>query len=124
VEKKYYRCSICGNLVDAMVIGGGKLVCCGKEMSLLSANTTDGAREKHVPDYTLAGNILTVQVGSTAHPMTPEHFIQWIAVQQGNVTQWAKLLPTDAPTAVFCIDPAEKFVLYEHCNLHGLWKKE
>ena len=27
-----YRCSVCGNEVEVITVGGGILVCCGKEM--------------------------------------------------------------------------------------------
>lgn len=40
--RKYetYRCSICGNEVEVQKVGGGKLVCCGKEMDLTTTNLT------------------------------------------------------------------------------------
>ena len=46
-------------------------------MQLLTANTTDGAREKHVPVVTREGNTVSVNVGSVDHPMIPEHYIEW-----------------------------------------------
>lgn len=27
-----YRCEVCGNEVEVITVGGGALVCCGKEM--------------------------------------------------------------------------------------------
>ena len=30
-----YKCSVCGNLVQVILSGGGELVCCGKPMTLL-----------------------------------------------------------------------------------------
>jgi desulfoferrodoxin-like iron-binding protein len=30
-----YRCSVCGNEVTVTKVGGGTLVCCGKEMEKL-----------------------------------------------------------------------------------------
>ena len=27
-----YRCEVCGNEVEIITVGGGTLVCCGKEM--------------------------------------------------------------------------------------------
>jgi desulfoferrodoxin-like iron-binding protein len=27
-----YRCNVCGNEVEVITVGGGVLVCCGKEM--------------------------------------------------------------------------------------------
>ena len=69
LARKFYRCDICGNLVELIEDGGGELVCCGEPMRLLEANTTDAATEKHVPVCTRDGNALHVVVGSVAHPM-------------------------------------------------------
>ena len=34
VEKigEKYRCNVCGNEVEVIVVGGGTLVCCGEDM--------------------------------------------------------------------------------------------
>lgn len=32
-----YRCSVCGNEVTVTKVGGGTLVCCGKDMVLLGS---------------------------------------------------------------------------------------
>lgn len=29
-----YRCSLCGNVVKVVEVGGGTLVCCGQDMDL------------------------------------------------------------------------------------------
>ncbi|HBG22439.1 MAG TPA: desulfoferrodoxin, partial [Peptococcaceae bacterium] len=44
----FYRCETCGNIVELINNGGGELVCCGKPMTKLEANTTDASQEKHV----------------------------------------------------------------------------
>jgi len=44
-----YKCAVCGNVVEVLHAGAGELVCCGKPMNLMAENTTDAAREKHVP---------------------------------------------------------------------------
>ena len=81
---KFFRCAECGNLVELIENGGGKLVCCGQPMKELIPGTTDAAVEKHVPAVKREGNTIHVQVGSVAHPMTEAHLIQWIeAVQDG-----------------------------------------
>jgi len=123
MEKVFYKCKICGNIVGLIEDGGVKPSCCGKEMEQLKANTTDAALEKHVPAISLDGDVLSVQVGDVLHPMTKEHYIQWIMVTQGNKTQRVELTPEDEPKAVFNIKPGEGFVVYEYCNLHGLWEK-
>lgn len=118
----FYKCEICGNIVGLIKKGGGQLVCCGKPMTELKANTTEASLEKHIPVAVRKDGKITVQVGSVAHPMTPEHFIEWIAVVTDNGTERISLSPDDKPEAVFC-DKGSADV-YAYCNLHGLWKSE
>jgi len=35
-----YRCKICGNKVEVIEVGGGTLVCCGKEMESIEDKPT------------------------------------------------------------------------------------
>ena len=48
---KFYKCTGCAKLLS--VIDDAKCTprCCGEPMIELVANTTDGAKEKHVPVY-------------------------------------------------------------------------
>lgn len=124
ISQKFYRCEVCGNLVGLINSGGGTLVCCGQPMKELIPGTTDAATEKHVPVFTLEGDQLHVQIGSVEHPMTEEHWIQWIVVSDGTRTQRVKLNPGDAPKATFIVDPNAPLAIYEYCNLHGLWKTD
>lgn len=120
-RKQVYRCNICGNIVEVVGEAGGTLVCCGKPMELLAENTTDAAFEKHVPVVEKIAGGYRVKVGSVAHPMMPEHYIQWIELltPYGVMRKWLK--PGDAPEAVF-MTGAEEVEAREYCNLHGLWK--
>lgn len=124
MAKEFYRCEKCGNIVGLIHHGGGTLVCCGQPMTHLAPNTTDAAQEKHVPVCQINGDKLHVQVGSTAHPMTTDHWIQWILVTQDGHTQRIELTPSDAPEAIFVINGAKPFIVREYCNLHGLWQAE
>ncbi|MEL7649198.1 MAG: desulfoferrodoxin [Sedimentibacter sp.] len=122
---RFYICRTCGNLVGLIQEGGGKLVCCGKEMEELVPNTVDAATEKHVPVIEVEGNKVTVKVGSVTHPMVPEHFIQWIYLVTKQGAQRKCLAPGEEPVAVFALAEGDEVVsAYEYCNLHGLWKKE
>ena len=121
--RQFYHCASCGNVVELLDNGGGPLNCCGSPMKALDANTTDAAQEKHVPAVTREGNILKVVVGEVAHPMTPEHYISWIAVAQGDKTTRVALSRSGAPEATFTIEDGPASV-YEYCNLHGLWAAE
>jgi superoxide reductase len=125
VEKKFYRCNHCGNLFGVINDGGVTPVCCGEEMQSLKANTTDAAQEKHVPVIEKNGDTVTVKVGSVEHPSLPEHYIMWIVISNGGITQRAELKAGDTPAATFKItDPSGPVTAYEYCNLHGLWASE
>ena len=120
-ELKFYRCNTCGNLIVKLVDGEVPTFCCGKKMEELTANTTDGAKEKHVPVVSVEGNEVVVRVGSVDHPMIKEHYIQFVVVETENGFQVVDLQPNQEPEARFAVN--EKVVaVYEYCNLHGLWK--
>ena len=44
-----YKCTGCGVVVESLWDGNESLFCCGSQMKELIANTSDGAKEKHVP---------------------------------------------------------------------------
>lgn len=120
---KFYKCSHCGNIVAYVQDNGPKVVCCGEEMNELVPKTADSATEKHVPVVTVDGNLVTVTVGSTLHPMEEKHSIQWIALETEQGNQRKTLKPGQKPTLTFALTPGDKVVAaYEYCNLHGLWK--
>jgi superoxide reductase len=100
--------------------GGGTLVCCGQEMTKLSANSTDAAQEKHVPVVTNENGKIKVTVGSTLHPMLPEHHIEWIALVSEDRIDLKYLQPGMQPVAEF--ENVKNGTVYAYCNLHGLWK--
>ena len=123
MEMKFYRCRICGKIVAMVNETPVPTICCGEAMQLLVPGTTDAAQEKHVPVVIREGNKVTVKIGSVEHPMTPEHYIQWIAIETTKGSQRVKLEYTDKPRAEFKLADGEAFVAaYEYCNLHGLWK--
>lgn len=117
---EFYRCELCGNMVALIKKGGGTLVCCGQNMTKLVANSTDAAKEKHVPDVRREGGKIKVTVGSTPHPMLPEHYIEWIALVTDDKVDLKYLKPGEAPRAEF--DEVPSGDVYAYCNLHGLWK--
>jgi superoxide reductase len=122
---KYFLCNICGNLVELITVGGGELVCCGEPMTELVPKTDDVGNEKHLPVVEINGSIVTVKIGSVEHPMTEEHYIDWISIFYNNKCQRVKLNHTEKPVAVFEIDEEYNTLeVYSYCNIHGLWKKE
>ena len=122
--KKFYICERCGNFVAFIENKGPSLTCCGQPMTGLVPNTVDASGEKHLPEATLSGDNLRVQVGSVLHPMTEEHYIQFIYVETEHGGQRKCLKPGDEPIAEFSFVGDKPVAVYEYCNLHGLWKTE
>jgi superoxide reductase len=116
-----YKCMLCGNIVEVFHGGDGELVCCGQPMKKMAENTTDAAKEKHVPVIEKVQGGYKVKVGSVAHPMEEKHYIEWIELTADGKSYYQHLKPGQTPEAVFLI-AAEKVVAREYCNLHGLWK--
>ena len=106
-------------MVEVLIPSDGALAC-GTPMV---ENTTDAAREKHVPvvqrefEY-----MMKVTVGSTPHPMTEEHHIDFIYVETENGGIHIKT--KENPNAKFCIQTDKPVMVYDYCNLHGLWNTD
>jgi len=123
MDMKFYKCAHCGQIVAIVENKPCPVKCCGEAMQEIIPGTSDGAVEKHVPVYTVEGNVVSVTVGSVEHPMLEEHYIQWIALQTKNGNQRVVLKPGDAPKAKFALLEGDEVVaVYEYCNLHGLFK--
>ena len=118
-----YRCKHCGNIIAHLNDSGVRCVCCGETMEPIIPNTTDAAGEKHVPVIQQDGCLITVCVGSVAHPMLDVHYIEWIMLETKEGRQRKTLKPGDDPKAVFALTEGDEVVAaYAYCNLHSLWK--
>ena len=120
---KFYRCEHCGNITTLLNDNGVPLFCCGEKMKQLLPGAIDASVEKHVPVLSQIGSVISVQVGSVEHPMIPEHYIQFIALETSRGFQIKYLSPGQKPVATFVLSEDDKLIsAYEYCNLHGLWK--
>lgn len=116
-----FKCDLCGNIVEMLHAGDGDLSCCGQPMTLLVEKTADRSTEKHVPVIEKIEGGFKVTVGTTLHPMTEEHFIEWIELIADNKIYREYLQPGQTPSAVFMIEATE-VTAREYCNLHGNWQ--
>ena len=123
MEQKFYICKHCGNIIAMVKDSGVPVVCCGEKMEEIIPSSTDAAVEKHVPAVAVEDGIVTVCVGSVAHPMLPEHYIEWVSLQTNYGNQRKVLAPGAEPKACFALLPGEEVeAVYAYCNLHSLWK--
>lgn len=123
MEMKFYRCAHCGQIIAIVKKTAVPVMCCGKPMQEIVPGTTEASVEKHVPVFEVKDNKVLVTVGSAPHPMTEEHFIEWVVLQTKSGNQRKELKPGMEPKVCFSIcegDEVEAVLAY--CNLHGLWK--
>ena len=81
-EPHFYSREGCSTLIEVICADPkASFSCCGEELTELTANTSEGASEKHLPVVEQNGNTVTVNVGSIAHPMTEEHSIGFICLE-------------------------------------------
>ncbi len=119
-----FKCELCGHIIEVLHEGGGTLSCCGQPMKAISANTTDASLEKHVPVVEKMDDGTHIKVGSVAHPMTPEHWIEWVQmITPAGYSCRVFIDPGTNPEGVFKMKP-ENGTARAYCNLHGLWKTD
>jgi superoxide reductase len=107
-----------------MISGDGELVCCSVPMTHLTPRSDENHElaEKHIPIIECEENKKIVRL--KYHPMTSEHYIQFIEVYPKDKSRlYLKYLnPNDI--AEFDITHFEENIeALEHCNIHGLWQK-
>lgn len=119
----FFRCPMCGNIVVYVKNSSIPVVCCGKPMEELEANTVDASAEKHVPIVDKFSTSVMVTVGEALHPMIEAHYIEWIALQSATGFQIHYLKPGEPPCYEFQMqETARPIAVFAYCNLHGLWK--
>lgn len=124
---KFMECEHCKNIMIYLNNSGVLPVCCGSTMKAIVPGSVDGSLEKHVPIVRDVRNsevrVVTVEVGESPHPMSSDHYIQWILLETDQGVYIRYLKPAASPQASFRIDNGERIAaVYAYCNIHGLWK--
>lgn len=152
-EPRFFRCEYCGNLIiqESADKPDVNVSCCGKKMRELIPNSEDASPETHLPVITFTGgyerNSANVKFGTSPHPMTEEHHIEWIyfRTSEGSQFKWMKLniepeanfSMVDDDGYAYCNRPIcnmgrrhcnfqckRGFTAYIYCNIHGIWKTQ
>ena len=121
---KFYVCKHCGNMAVLIDDKGAPLVCCGENMTEITSNTVEASVEKHLPAVSVSGDSISVQVGSTLHPMEEKHYIAFVYVQTEHGGQSKCLKIGEEPKSAFSFVGDKPVAVYAYCNLHGMWKTE
>lgn len=120
--RDFYKCNVCGNVVEIVNEGASSLVCCGQDMELLLAKTEDNGNEKHVPVTDQTDDGVLVKVGDVEHPMEKNHHIKFIEIITNDKVLRAELKPGQKPEAKFNVDFNDVKLAREYCTVHNLWK--
>ena len=121
-KQRFFICKHCGNLIGLINDEGVPMICCGEAMTELVPNTVEASMEKHLPSVTLAGDSISVQVGSVFHPMEEAHHIAFVYVETERGGQRKCLKAGEEPQLSFSFVDDKPVAVYAYCNLHGLWK--
>jgi len=130
LEDKYYEryeilyLRALRNIIGVIHDAGVPMMCCGQKMTKMEAGTVEASREKHVPVVSYENGLVKVAIGSVAHPMVPEHSIEWVYLQTDRGGQRKNLAPGEAPEVTFAVADEKPLAVYAYCNLHGLWKAD
>ena len=73
-------------------------------MNELKANTADGSLEKHVPVVKTVDDVLHIKIGSTEHPMHPEHYIAMRFIEYENRVDRLNLKPGQKPKITYVLN--------------------
>ena len=124
MKQPCYLCKHCGNIIAMISAIHAPVMCCGEKMHEMTPGTREASSEKHIPVYEKEGNTVHVAVGAVEHPMTPEHYIEWICLESEHGVQYTHLNPSDKPRAKFALCEGDDVrAVYAFCNQHDLWRK-
>ena len=113
------KCFKCGSMIKVIAdcpCDNCGIICCHESMKELKVNSTDGAIEKHKPNYTRENDKLIVTVD---HVMEKDHYIEWLCLVTDNQEKYVYLNPQTEPKVIF--DDVKNGKIYAYCNKHGLW---
>ncbi len=123
MKELFFICKHCGNIIAIINNSGVPIQCCDEDMQEIIPGTTEASEEKHIPVFKTEDDTVSVSVGSVEHPMTPEHYIEWVCIESNDGFQYKKLTPNMPPKVNFSLSKGDSVKAgYAFCNQHSLWK--
>jgi superoxide reductase len=138
---KIFICQVCGH-IEFDAAPEKCPVCMAQKFNQNDSVFEDSMRKskegavKHIPEVGInkecglipeaACTDVLVRIGKTLHPMTENHYIQWIdCYLDKKYVSRIMLTPEMNPSVVFHLKPSgSRVIVVENCNIHGFWKTE
>ena len=118
---KFYHCQNCNEIV-IFRNEAKSIKCCEEEMVELLPNQNEEEASNHKLIVRKFGNLVTVLVGETPHPMVDVHNIDFIILETDKGFYYKKLNISEDAIADFLIHNQETLKrVYAYCNIHNLW---
>lgn len=121
IKTKIFKCLKCGNIIEKLNNIDSPVTCCEKKMIEIKERSIEASTEKHIPVIKKTETGIQIIVGEIEHPMTEDHYIEWIDLIIDNQVIRTYLKPNEKPIVNLKIEYSEKLVAKAYCNLHGLW---
>ena len=138
--EKMFVCQVCGHIEFENIPEKCPVCTASKDKYVENAEaimeSEKEGKEKHIPEILVTDDCglipdvcrdIHIKVGSTPHPMTEEHWINWIDIYVNKVhTGRSYLQPNMQPAVSIHLKKENTGTLnvIEHCNKHGSWLAE
>lgn len=124
-KKKYYKCNVCGNIIEKVHDSGLTPMCCMRDMEEMVPENNEALETSHKPISDKHKRKCIVCVGENFHPMDENHYIEWIEIVTNRGIHRRYLHPGFEPIVTFRVGKNEKILeIYAYCNRHNLWKSD
>ncbi len=122
IDEVFYRCEVCGRVVESYSRSTEPLMCHGRPMALMEVKGRgDEGAEEHEPSvFDEEDGKIYVEVGVVPHEMVEDSRIVWIEIEdaEGRVRRY---LTGSVPGTTFD-KPKSDFEIRIFCSKHGIWK--
>ncbi|RDD53709.1 MAG: hypothetical protein BA066_03045 [Candidatus Korarchaeota archaeon NZ13-K] len=118
---RFFRCPVCGRIVEEHLPGRGPLICCGVEMMELLPNSGD-TLEEHLPRVYSEGNEIVIEVGIVPHDMNEENRILWVEVVKEGSHRVRSYLDFSRRPEASLVGMNGPFKVRVLCSKHGVWE--
>ena len=123
-----YKCPLCDTVVEVLEQCGVELICCGREMELLTEQSHAADNRDHTPIVERTDLGIRVSIGAHPHAMGQCHYIKWVEVLAEDGAIASSCIPARRPKQSFrstsAIAAHRGLSVRYYCSLHGLFKSD